>query len=75
MAGCVSKKLANGPSPLRFDGMISTASAANQGPDDELRFLENNRYCELPGVLHFVMPFHPEVYQALARWFSRDSVP
>jgi len=72
VAGCISKKEASGPSPLRIDGMVSTASAANQGPEDELRFVENNRYCELPGVFHFVMPFSPEVYRVLARWFAED---
>ena len=72
VAGGISKKKANGPSPLRLDGMISTASAANLGPGDELRFLENNRYWELPGVLHFVMPFNPEVYGVLAQWFAQD---
>ena len=72
VAGALSKKEALAPSALRTDGMISTASAANTGKDDELRFIENNRYRELPGVSHFVMPFHREVYQALSAWFRED---
>jgi len=71
VAGSLSKETSEtDPSPLSMDGMISAASAANIGKDDELRFLENNRYRQLPGVNHFVMPFSREVYAVLSEWLA-----
>jgi pimeloyl-ACP methyl ester carboxylesterase len=72
LAGVISSKQASGPSVFRTDGMVSTASVANTGTHDELRFIENNRYRELLGVSHFVMPFHKEVYRVLSEWFKED---
>jgi len=70
LTGSVSGKSSSEPSPLVNDGMVSTASAANIGRDDELRFLENDRYRHLPGVNHFGMALNPDVYRALAEWFD-----
>ncbi len=72
VAGSLSKDPSTEPSNLVMDGMISSASAANIGSDDELCFLENDRYRMLAGVNHFVMPFSPEVYQALSEWLAED---
>ena len=70
IAGCLLKKEATEHSLIRTDGMVSTASAANMGRDDELGFVENGRYRELPGVRHFVMPFNREVCDVLRTWMS-----
>ncbi|MFC1890411.1 esterase/lipase family protein [Thermodesulfobacteriota bacterium] len=72
LTGSLSEKSSGDPSPFVNDGMVSTASAANIGRDDELRFLENDRYRHLPGVNHFGMALNPDVYRALAEWFSEE---
>jgi len=70
LAGSLSRTPPTEPSARVLDGMVSTASAANRGEGDELRFLENGRYRLVPGVNHFVMPLSPEVYAVLSEWFS-----
>jgi len=72
VAGALSKNGASDPSVWVTDGLVSTASAANIGKDDLLRFVENNRYHLLPGVNHFVMPHHRDVYQILSKWITDD---
>jgi pimeloyl-ACP methyl ester carboxylesterase len=72
VAGALSKNEASDPSALATDGMVSTASAANIGKDDALRFVENSRYHLLPGVNHFAMPYCRDVYQILSRWLADD---
>jgi len=58
------------PSTLSNDGMLTSASAANIGPDDNFFFVENNRYKRLPGLSHFVLPYSSKVYEVLSRWFK-----
>jgi triacylglycerol lipase len=70
LAGSLSDNPSQAPSVRVTDGMVSSASAANAGEGDELRFLENGRYRLLPGLNHFVMPMDAEVYQVLSGWFS-----
>jgi len=74
VAGSLSRNPPAAPSVRVLDGMVSTASAANAGPDDELRFRENGRYRLLPGVNHFVMPMDARVFEVLAGWFA-DAAP
>jgi pimeloyl-ACP methyl ester carboxylesterase len=72
LAGTLSKDGSSDPSVWVTDGMVSTASAANIGKGDLLRFVENNRYHLLPGVNHFVMPYRRDVYQILSKWLIED---
>lgn len=72
VAGSLSRNAPQAPSPVVFDGMVTTSSAANLGADDELRFVEKDRFRVLPGMNHFLMPSSPAVYGVLARWFSED---
>ena len=72
LTGSISGKSSAEPSPLVNDGMVSTASAANIGRDDELHFLDNDRYRHLPGVNHFTMTLKPDVYRVLAEWFDDE---
>ena len=72
LTGSLSEKSNGAPSPFVNDGMVSTASAANIGRDDEFCFLENDRYRHLPGVNHFGMALNPDVYRVLAEWFQDE---
>ncbi len=72
VAGALSKNGTSDPSVWVTDGMVSTASAANIGEGDVLRFVENDRYHLLPGVNHFVMPYCRDVYQTLSKWLTED---
>jgi triacylglycerol lipase len=72
VAGALSRNPPSSPSPRVMDGMVSTASVANAGENDDLRLLENGRYRLLPGTNHFTMPMNPEIYRVLSEWFSVD---
>jgi pimeloyl-ACP methyl ester carboxylesterase len=72
IAGALSRNPPSAPSPRVMDGMVSTASVANAGENDDLRLLENGRYRLLPGTNHFTMPMNPEIYRVLAAWFSGE---
>jgi len=70
IAGSLSARPRTGPTCRATDGLVSAASAANLGPDDELHIVENGRFALLPGVNHFVMPFSREVFDTLRGWFG-----
>jgi pimeloyl-ACP methyl ester carboxylesterase len=70
IAGSLSARQRTGPTCRATDGLVSAASAANLGPNDELHLVENGRFALLPGVNHFVMPFSREVFDTLRRWFG-----
>ena len=74
IAGSLSRRR-SGRRPVRVtDGLVSAASAANAG-DDELRIVENGRFCLLPGVGHLEMPRSPKVFRTLENWLADDVEP
>lgn len=73
IAGSLSARPRTDPAIRATDGLVSAASAANSGPDDELQIVENGHFAILPGVNHFVMPFSREVFDTLRVWFSDRS--
>jgi pimeloyl-ACP methyl ester carboxylesterase len=70
IAGSLSARPRTGLAIRATDGLVSAASAADLGPDDELHVVENGRFALLPGVNHFVMPFSREVFDTLRGWFG-----
>ncbi len=70
LTGSIFNLSAEDPSTLSNDGMVTSASAANIGPDDNFYFVENHRYKRLPGLNHFVLPYSAKVYEVLSRWFE-----
>ena len=74
IAGSLSRRRRSKRLARVTDGLVTAASAANAG-DDELKLVENGRFCLIPGLGHLEMPRSPEVFSTLKRWFGDGATP
>lgn len=58
------------PSELRSDGLVTVASAAAQGPFDDLGLLSSQRFAEIPMLLHQLVPASPRVGERVRTWME-----
>ena len=73
IAGSLWPKVGGKPSRWRNDGLVSVSSAAGKGGDfDDIQVIENNRFVELPLLLHQLLPTSERVRSQMARWTAGE---
>ena len=73
IAGSLWPRAAETPSRWRNDGLVSVASAAGKGGDfDDIQVIENNRFVEIPLLLHQLLPTSERVRGQMARWIAGE---
>jgi pimeloyl-ACP methyl ester carboxylesterase len=73
IAGSLWPNVGATPSRWRNDGLVSVSSAAGKGGDfDDIQVIENNRFVELPMLLHQLLPTSERVRNQMARWIEQE---